>query len=427
MNMPMIGFAGMTHLGLNSAVATAERGFKIICFDENPHTIFQLSKQNTVIVEPQLYDLLIKNKERLHFTTNPEDVQKCDLVYIACDVLTDDQGHSDLRFVKKLIDVVSKHLNPTALLVILCQVPPGFTRQLSFPKDRLYYQVETLIFGQAIDRALYPDRFIVGSQNPEQPLQAAYQTLLSAFECPILPMRYESAELAKISINCCLVASISVANTLSEICERIGANWSEIVPALKLDKRIGPLAYLKPGLGIAGGNLERDLNTVLELSYQHGTETGVVSAWLKNSRHQKNWALKVLHQALLNTKTHANIAILGLAYKENTNSTKNSPALALLESLVGFYPMKVYDPVVLPTVVSERVRACFAGTLEAAIQDADVLMIMTPWPEFRTLSFKRLKDLMRGSLIIDPYKILSADQAHVAGFKYFSLGMEALC
>ena len=378
MNRPMIGFAGMTHLGLNSAAATAERGFKIICFDENPYTIFQLSKQNTAIVEPQLYDLLIKNKERLHFTTNPEDLQKCDLVYIACDVLTDDQGHSDISFVKKLIDVVSKHLNPTALLVILCQVPPGFTRQLSFPKDRLYYQVETLIFGQAIDRALYPERFIVGSQNPEQPLQAAYQTLLSAFECPILPMRYESAELAKISIICCLVASISVANTLSEICERIGANWSEIVPALKLDKRIGPLAYLNPGLGIAGGNLERDLNTVLELSYQHGTETGVVSAWLKNSRHQKDWALRVLHQALLNTKTHANIAILGLAYKENTNSIKNSPALALLESLVGFYPMKVYDPVVLPTVVSERIRACFAGTLEAAIQDADVLMIMTP-------------------------------------------------
>jgi UDPglucose 6-dehydrogenase len=427
MNPPIIGFAGMTHLGLNSAVATADRGFEIICFDEDAHTIAQLSAQNTAIVEPQLPDFLLKNKERLCFTSNPEDLQKCDLVYIACDVPTDDQGHSDLRGITKLIDLVSKHLHPTAVLVILCQVPPGFTRNLSFPKDRLYYQVETLIFGQAIDRALYPERFIVGGQNPEKPLQTAYKTLLSAFQCPILPMRYESAELAKVSINCCLVASISVANILSEICERIGADWSEIVPALKLDKRIGPFSYLNPGLGIAGGNLERDLNTVLELSYQHGTETGIVSAWLRNSRHQRDWALRVLHQALLNTKKYASIAILGLAYKENTHSTKNSPALALLESLVGFYPTKVYDPAVLPTAVPERIRTCCVGTLEEAIKDADVLMIMTPWPEFKELSFKRLKDLMHGSLIIDPYKILNADQAHRAGFNYYSLGADALC
>ncbi len=427
MNRPIIGFAGMTHLGLNSGVATAERGFEIICFDEDAHTILQLRAQSPAVVEPQLPDLLLKNNERLRFTTNPEDLQKCDIVYIACDVPTNDQGHSDLSAVTKLIDTVSKHLHPAALLVILCQVPPGFTRQLSFPKDRLYYQVETLIFGQAMDRALYPERFIVGSQNPEQPLQAAYQTLLSAFQCPILPMRYESAELAKISINCCLVASISVANTLSEICERIGADWSEIVPALKLDKRIGPFAYLNPGLGIAGGNLERDLNTVLELSYQHGTETGVVSAWLKNSRHQRDWALKALHQVLLKTKPHASIGILGLAYKENTHSTKNSPALALLESLVSSYQTKVYDPAVLPTVVPERIRACWVGSLEAAIKDVDVVIIMTPWPEFKHLTFKKLKDFMRGSLIIDPYKILNANQAHVAGFKYFSLGMEALC
>ena len=92
-------------------------------------------------------------------------------------------------------------------------------------------------------------------------------------------MRYESAELAKISINCCLVASVTVANTLAEFCERIGADWSEIVPALKLDRRIGPYAYLTPGLGIAGGNLERDLATVQRLSDAHGTEAGLISAW----------------------------------------------------------------------------------------------------------------------------------------------------
>src|SRR5208282_6722957 len=102
-----------------------------------------------------------------------------------------------------------------------------------------------------------PERFIVGCAEPRGPLPAALQSFLESFACPILPMAYESAELAKISINFCLVASISVANTLAEICEQVGADWSDIAPALKLDKRIGPGAYLSPGLGIAGGNLER--------------------------------------------------------------------------------------------------------------------------------------------------------------------------
>ena len=425
---PVIGFAGMTHLGINSAVATAERGFKVICFDTNAQIIAQLKKWEPSIIEPQLPDLLRKNKEQFIFTDNPQELLKCDLVYISCDVPTDDQGHSELSSITGLINLVYKHLNPTAALVVLCQVPPGFTRRLSVPKDRLYYQVETLIFGQAIERALHPERFIVGSQNPELPLHAAYQVLLAAFQCPIFPMRYESAELAKISINCCLVASLSVANTLSELCERIGADWSEIVPALKLDKRIGAFSYLKPGLGIAGGNLERDLRTVLELSSQQGTETGVVNAWIRNSHYRRDWALRALHQVLGTSKIgQPCIGILGLAYKENTHSTKNSPALALLESLIGFYKIKAYDPVVPAGALPDPMQHCVVESLETAIQEVDVLILMTPWSEFQKLSFKVLRGLMRGSWIIDPYQVLDGRQAQVAGFKYLSLGVEALC
>src|SRR3970282_1279053 len=147
-------------------------------------------------------------------------------------------------------------------IVVLAQVPPAFTRGKQRPGRLLYYQVETLIFGRAVERALQPERYIVGCADPALPLPPAYQGFLQAHGCPILPMRYESAELAKISINMFLVASVSTANTLAELCEKTGAEWSEIVPALKLDKRIGPHSYLAPGLGIAGGNLERDLATV---------------------------------------------------------------------------------------------------------------------------------------------------------------------
>src|SRR5262249_50792221 len=149
----------------------------------------------------------------------------------------------------------------------------------------------------------------------------------------VLPMRYESAELAKISINMCLVASVSTANTLAELCEQIGADWSEIVPALKLDRRIGQHAYLAPGLGIAGGNLGRDLATVCGLADLHGTDAGVVRAWIANSRHRKDWALKVLHREVLSVADSPVIAVLGLAYKQDTHSTKNSAAIALISQL----------------------------------------------------------------------------------------------
>src|SRR5207253_4271520 len=132
------------------------------------------------------------------------------------------------------------------------QVPPGFTRALAVPPDRLYYQVETLVFGRAVERAMRPERFIVGCANPQQSLPPAFLAFLKAFNCPILTMRYESAELAKISINCYLVAAVSAANMLAEASEAIGADWAEIAPALRLDRRIGEHAYLNAGLGLAG-------------------------------------------------------------------------------------------------------------------------------------------------------------------------------
>ena len=145
-------------------------------------------------------------------------------------------------------------------------------------------------------------------------------------------MRYESAELAKISINMCLVASVTVANTLAELCENIGADWSEIAPALKLDRRIGPYSYLTPGLGIAGGNLERDLATVERLAAEHSTDASIVRAWTHNSRHRRDWSRAHHSHRSTDSKPEATIAVWGLAYKENTHSIKNSPLLAMCSS-----------------------------------------------------------------------------------------------
>jgi len=424
MSGTVVGFAGMTHLGLNSAAACAARGFDTLCFDADAALITQLEVGVLPVVEPELQETLQQHSSCLSYSAKHSDLSRCDVVYIASDVPTDDQGQSDLSGIRALINAVAAAISPTATLVILCQVPPGFTRSLAFDTTRLYYQVETLIFGRAIERAMHPERTIVGCADPTQPLPKHYGAFLSAFGCPILPMRYESAELAKISINCCLVASVTVANTLAELSEQIGADWNEIMPALKLDRRIGQYSYLAPGLGLAGGNLERDLATVLQLSQETGTEAGLVQAFVRNSRHRRHWVLRTLHTEILANKPDAVIAVLGLAYKENTHSTKNSPSLALIASL-GPWRLRVFDPLVKSKVVSHGDCVGCNSALEA-VSGADVVAIMTPWPEFRKIEPADLASRLAGKKIIDPYRVLDGMRVRQAGLEYFTLGMPAL-
>jgi UDPglucose 6-dehydrogenase len=420
---PVIGFAGMSHLGLVSSVASAEKGFHVICFDPDAGRIEALRRQELPVSEPDLQELFSKNQERLTFTENVDDLNKCHVVYIAQDVPTDDQGQSDIGPIAALIEMVEQALRPDTTMVILSQVPPGFTRSRLQPPGRLlHYQVETLIFGRAVERALYPERFIVGCADPTAPLPGAYAQYLERFNCPILPMRFESAELAKISINCCLVSSISTANTLAEICEKIGADWSEIVPALRLDKRIGQYAYLTPGLGIAGGNLERDLATVCRLGDKTGTDVRVVRSWMANSGHRRFWALRTLHSKVLAHVDDPVITVLGLAYKQDTASTKNSQALSLIENLKPF-AVRVFDPAVSAEVV-QHPRLHVASTALEACRRADSLVIMTPWKEFSELDPSALAETLSGKTVIDPYGMLNRARCEAEGLEYFTLGLE---
>ncbi len=386
-----IGFAGMSHLGIVTSAATAAKGFDVVIYGTP-----------AMISEPGLPELLAVNQSRIKPITNPGALKDCDLVVVSLDVSTDIGNHSDLTGLRQLI----AQLPPVATLVILSQVPPGFTRSLKLPN--VYYQVETLIFGRAVERALHPERYMIGCANPSAPLPDSYAKWLQAFDCPILPMRYESAELAKISINMFLVSSVATTNTLAEVCEAIGADWNEIAPALRLDKRIGQHAYLSPGLGIAGGNLERDLITVRTLAEQHGTDASIVTAWLANSRYRRDWVLRKLHEHIGEP-----IAVWGLAYKQDTASTKNSPALALLELLKGFR-VQTYDPAVKGTATS-ALEAC---------ADAAVLVVMTPWKEFSSYSAAQLAGKMKGRVVIDPFAMLDGQQLTADGFMYHRVGGE---
>ncbi|GIW78853.1 MAG: UDP-glucose 6-dehydrogenase [Gemmatales bacterium] len=431
----MIGFVGLSHLGLVSSIAVASKGFEVVGFHPDKQLIDDLNAGRLPVYEPGLAELLANSRHRIEFSEDINTLKRCKVVYFSLDVPTDANNNSDLSAFDEMIEQLLLHVSSGTTLVILSQVPPGYTRRWAQRLEQenagrnltLFYQVETLIFGRAVERALEPERYIVGCLEPARELPPAYAALLDAFGCPVFKMRYESAELSKISINMCLVSSVTTANTLAEICEAIGADWSEIVPTLRLDKRIGKYAYLAPGLGIAGGNLERDLATIQRLAAEHGSDASIVDAWVAHCRHRRDWVLRLLAREIFSKNADPTIAIWGLAYKQDTKSTKNSPALFLLESLKAF-AVRVYDPqVTLPSSClagrqNTEKKIVQTGSALEACRGADVLVVMTPWKEFFTIDPCDIANALRGRVIIDPLACIQSHAWRDLGVSYHRLG-----
>ena len=233
-------------------------------------------------------------------------------------------------------------------------------------------------------------------------------------------MRYESAELCKIAINAFLVSSISTTNVLAELCEAIGADWAEIAPALRLDRRIGEHAYLAPGLGIGGSNLSRDLATIDRLARATGTDAGLVGMWRTHAAHRADWLLAALHGRVLGRVAEPRVALWGLAYKQDTQSTRNSPGLRLARTLAGAgIAVAAYDPEAEPVTIDSRTFTRATDALDACA-DADALVVATPWPAFAEPA--AVAGVLRGRLVVDPYGVLDGDACRAAGLEHVRLG-----
>lgn len=423
MSAPRIVFLGMTHLGVVSAAAAAMKGFDTLGVDPDAARIAALQEGRPPVSEPGLEAALAETRGRLRFSQDFADVAEGDLVVAAADVPTDGAGRSDLTMLRGLIGAARPHLAPSAVFVVLAQTPPGFTRALPIAPERLFYLVETLVFGRALERALEPERFMVGAADPSAPLAPAFAAYLRAFGCPVLPMAYESAELSKIAINIQLVASITAANMMAGLCEKIGADWSDIAPALRLDARIGRQAYLTPGLGLAGGNLERDMATVARLADAADVDAGLITAAIALSGRRKLWAAERLTEALEAAPALANapIGLLGLTYKENTHSMKNAPSLATLAAHAE-RRFVAHDP------AAPREAAPGVQRVEdplAAADGAAAVLILTPWPEYREIDPAALAARMAGRTLIDPFGVIAPAAAKAAGLTHHVLGRSA--
>ncbi len=408
-----IGFVGMTHLGLCQIAACAEKKFKVFGLDSNTEKIKDLNNLKIYYKEPFLLKLLKKNKKRIRFSSNFSEIKKLDLVFISLDLKTNKQGQSDTKELLNLINKTKKYLNNRANLIILSQVTPKFTRSINFDKKRLIYQVETLIFGQAISRALKPERIIIGAESNK--ISKNYNLFLKRFNCPIIKMSYESAELTKISINIFLASSVTITNMLARASENVNASWSQIVPALKLDKRIGKHAYLKPGLGLSGGNIERDLFSIKTIMRNDKNGKNFINSIIKNSKYMSKWVERILQKKI---KKNSLVGILGLAYKDKTNSIKNSPAIELIKKFRN-NEIIAYDPLVKAKKTNLNFNQ--SDDIVNVIKKSDIIILMTNWKNLNEVKSKFKNINLKKKIILDPYGLLNSlvDKSFK---KYFTLG-----
>jgi UDPglucose 6-dehydrogenase len=426
----LTGFLGLSHLGIVSSIGWASLGSRVIGVDLERDPVERLGRGELSVHEPGLPETFAAARERMRFTTDPAALAECALVIVSRDVPTDADNGSDTSAVLRLVDAAIPHLRPGAVLAVMSQVPPGFTRALAARIEarrpglglRVHYWVETLIFGNAVRRFLEPERIIVGAADPARPLPAELADGLARFGCPVLPMRYESAELTKTAINLYLFGAVTYANTLADLCEEVGADWSEMAPALRLDKRIGPSAYIRPSLGVAGGNLERDLVTLRALCDAHGVDASYIDTLIRYNAARYRWVHRQLERRVLAATARPVIAVWGLAYKKDTRSTKNSMALRVIDDLLGRAEIQAYDPLVRASEID--VPAAVLANREATLAGADCLLILTDWDEFAATPRDAFK-AMRRPLVIDCVGVVDPRRTDLDGVDYVTIGKPA--
>lgn len=406
----LITFVGLSHLSLNYSAATLTMGHTVQILDSQL-IINQFKNKELSFYEPGLDSTLKKYKNEINFDYNFEKLKQSDLIFVGVDVLTNNNDKVIYRRLRTLIKSSIEILKNIEIpLIIMSQVEPGFTRKIKYNKKYLYHYVETLIFGKALERAMYPERIIIGKESNKHKTQEKLAKFLMDFNCEIIEMSYEESELTKAFINIYLASQLITTNNLANIASSMNAKWEVIRKALILDKRIGRYSYTLPGLGISGGNIERDIKTLNDLSSQIKTRKFFFQHLIKDNSYFKNWLFRKITSE---NSTNKKIGILGITYKEDTLSVKNAASLELIKKL-KLSNLYLHDRRYKNLDLSEKINKRFFD-LSKILEKCDTLIILHNIKIYKNLDFRNKKI----SLILDPLRILKKIDS--SNIRYFSI------
>lgn len=434
MNITVIGSG---YVGLVSGGCFAEFGFNVICVDKDKGKIDHLNEGKIPIYEPGLEDLIVRNigTGRLKFTTDmAASLPEADVVLIAVGTPAQpDDGDADLSHVYGVSTEIAPHLKGHSVIVTKSTVPVGTGRQIeSLIKEAnpdadidIASNPEFLREGSAINDFMDPDRIVVGvsSARAEEVMHALYRPLLLR-DTPILSTTIESAELIKYASNAFLAVKISYINQMADLCERLGGNIHDVAKGMGLDERIGS-KFLQAGPGYGGSCFPKDTMALVKTAQSVGCDASLVDEVVRyNAGRKIAMAGRVIAGAGGSVKGKT-IAVLGLAFKCETDDMRESAALDIIPQLIEQGArIKAYDPAAMEQAVKLLPKAVeYQDNVLACLDGADVAVVITEWNEFRTLTSDVLKQAMAGRVIVDLRNIFEPDEMLKAGFDYHNIGM----
>ncbi len=448
---------GTGYVGLTTGVALAYLGNQVCCVDIDPNKVANLKNGKIPIFEPGLEDLLDISKENLQFTTSYDEagIDSCDVVFIAVGTPSLPDGNADLTFVKAAAEALGARLNQTFTVVVnKSTVPIGsgnwvgtllrdaYVRNKGSQPDGKYAVAsnpEFLSQGSALSDTLYPDRVVIGSEEARaiDILTNLYRPILNQdfspppflprpdglSAVPVVTCDLTSAELIKYAANSFLALKISYMNEIAHLAEKVGADISQIARGIGLDSRIGT-RFLRAGIGWGGSCFGKDTAALVAISKDYGMSMPIVQAARDVNYHQRTWVVDTLLHELKILKGKS-VALLGFAFKPNTDDLRDAPALDIARQLVQRgVRVRATDPVALGNArrLYPDLGVTYCDQPLEALQNSDAVVLVTEWLEYRDLDWANVKKVLDNPLILDGRNFLDRHELLRLGYEYIGIG-----
>lgn len=436
-----IAIIGTGYVGLVTGVCLADFGNNIICVDNDKEKIDILNKGQLPIYEPGLKEIIERNRhyKRIEFTTDIKyAVSHSEIIFITVGTPEKEDGNADLKYVFEVAKDIASYMNGYKVIVDKSTVPIGTGKKvreiiqniLNDRKVNYKFDVvsnpEFLREGKALYDFMHPDRIVIGSESKKaiEIMKEVYR-VLKLNDIPFITTNLETAEMIKYASNAFLAMKISYVNEIANLCEKIGADIQVVTSAMGKDGRISP-KFLHCGPGYGGSCFPKDTKALAKIGRENNSPITLIESTIKANQNQKLKMVEKIEKAMGNVKGKT-IAILGLAFKPETDDIREAPSMVIIEELYQRgAKIKAFDPQAMEEVrrkLKHLEEIIFCKDEYEAIEGADALVIITEWNQFRRLDFKKIKEIMKDNYIFDLRDIYTKEIVEKEnGFKYFSVG-----
>lgn len=427
-----IAVIGTGYVGLVTGVALSEIGHMVTCIDVDPSKVAKLSKGIPTIYEPGLEELIKKNisSGNLRFTSeHQKGLPDAEVVYIAVGTPQCADGSANLDYVEQAALDIAANITQNIVVVIKSTVPVGTNFHIKDlinknTKNGIQIQIasnpEFLREGSAVKDTFHGDRIVIGTEDEETAKILA--NINEPFGTPIIKTDISSAEMIKYSSNAFLATKISFINEIANLCESMGANVEEVAKGMGLDHRIGP-DFLKAGIGYGGSCFPKDTNALVQLAGNANHEFNLLKSVIEVNNNQQILLLDKILQRFGSIQGKR-VAILGLAFKPNTDDLRESPALVMVPKLVNLgAKVTAYDPIAIANAKKQLGSGIsYTEDLNEALKDADFAVIITDWSEVKHINLSKYNELMKEPIVFDGRNCYKLDEVQKAVFEYYSIG-----